>query len=894
MNMPDKQLIFTHNYLKESLLHKAFINGDNYSYTSLYKELNKNINEQDEIVVLLNFSHLLQSKANEFSIYKDLLTNISFLKEVLDFSKECILFNIEDIPIDEYHPQELLNILNYAKELNLKEYEIVYNLNNIKNNLSAKNPTFAPSFEKDYFNYCLKKDLQQYQASPKEINRSIHRAINIHKELEGAISDALKHFKDNKSCSFILCEPDNQYEPLTTILASYNIPYSYTNRKYNPRIPIIFTALCHFLLDPNEETLLDCLKLNAFNIPLDPKTLIELENKLIGIDLIRINNNEKLVLLQNIIDSLIQDKTHNVLEKAYTIISSSPLIKDEMELKSGNEIGKIIIDSANIINDENDINMIINYIEHLQITTSSFSNEKCIITDLWHPILNSDYVYILGATNKNYPGFEVKNGIFDEQFVSDINYPTLSKRNEAYMDELSWINNVANIEIKYSYYTNSYDKHSQELAYDIAILFDDIKEKDIPQWELPLNNDKTYPIHKLINNQAFQLFTKEIDDSWFIPASISSIETWFRCPYQYFLNKGLRLGSAPDDLLAANIIGSLMHKCLENYDKGRVIDNKPIKELLKDNIQLINDEMAELKKEWPHDEVLIDLTKERLIRAISKAISFLDKYNQMPSYTVFNNETKEYQEGNNYTFGSEYTIDEIKNKTHIMNEHLSFRGSIDRLNQHPITQQLSIIDYKSSAKTLSKQKIESGLQLQLLTYLIISILTLNKDKIKNKSKEKQINDLLDKYGLAVFYYSLKEDNIPIKAYRTISKQNELNNPLAKDFKDNATKKVEDNHKLKGKSFVTRDNNENIANTIATNSSVFSNPLSDYYKLMKKIYAFFVEDLLSENPSLGINTMPNEDLTCAYCDYHRICRYHGDNIKREAICSIESINEANND
>ena len=50
---------------------------------------------------------------------------------------------------------------------------------------------------------------------------------------------------------------------------------------------------------------------------------------------------------------------------------------------------------------------------------------------------------------------------------------------------------------------------------------------------------------------------------------------------------------------------------------------------------------------------------------------------------------------------------------------MRLKGIIDRIDT--CLGDLRILDYKSSAKTLSESKVKAGLQLQLLTYLIIAV-----------------------------------------------------------------------------------------------------------------------------------------------------------------------------
>lgn len=893
MDMSVQNITICPEYLKPHLLHKSFVEGSTLDkYTSLSRELTKySSNTYEDIFLLLNLSHLLKQNHKKFNIYKDLICNYQFLSEVLQFAREMILYGIDNIPDDEYHPKELSMILEYALTLPLIEKDIILNIDKTNEELKSQNITFAPSFESNYFRYKIKEQFISNNKNDKKIIKSLHKALNIHKEIEGSIKDSLKHFKNGETCAFILCEPSSQLPIIETILNTYKIPFSYTNKKEFTRITKVFSSLVNFMMTPNSRTLLTCLKENAFNTNINSEVITILERQLVDINLLDIDASLKET--QEIINNLLKEKEYTtILKNAYNLISSSKLLSDKNEMAVGNKIGKALQVSLPLIEDDKDVILLLDYIETLTATTNSFKNDKCIVTDLVHPVLNYDYIYVLGASEKNYPGFSPRNGIFDEQYVETIpSFPSIQERKEAFIRELEWLDECANKEILYSYYTNSYDKHEQNLSFTIQEAINQ-SEKDAHMWDLPITPEKEYAIHKLPKNLSKELFTKGDDKDWYIPSSISSIEKWYKCPYQYFLSKGLHLGSKDDELLAANTIGSIMHSCMENYDKGRTLEKKSKKELLIDNERLITEEIEKLRIEWPNSTVQLDITKERLIAAINKSISSLQKFNDMKAYTIYHNSKKEYDENNNFSLGAEFKINELNNNTRYMHDHLAFSGSIDRLNEKPSTKQISVIDYKSSTKTLSQTNIENGTQLQLLTYLIIAILYIHNDEIvttSEKAKLESINTILDKYGMAVFYYSLKEDNIVINKYRTTSKINPDISPTSPNYIDFANEKVEEKRKLRGKSFVRREDDEDISNTIRDKRGEFSFPLSNYYELLRKVYAFFVEDLVeSDKPILGINTLPNDDITCSYCDYSKICRYHGEKIKRSPVVEMDNL------
>ena len=88
-----------------------------------------NEDRDDPTAVLLQLKETLSQQQNSFPIYRDMLKYPAFLKEVLSFSRECLLWGIQktDLPADNDNEKELQKILAAVFSLNLAEKKIYAN-----------------------------------------------------------------------------------------------------------------------------------------------------------------------------------------------------------------------------------------------------------------------------------------------------------------------------------------------------------------------------------------------------------------------------------------------------------------------------------------------------------------------------------------------------------------------------------------------------------------------------------------------------------------------------------------------------------------------------------------------------------------------------------------------
>jgi ATP-dependent helicase/DNAse subunit B len=180
---------------------------------------------------------------------------------------------------------------------------------------------------------------------------------------------------------------------------------------------------------------------------------------------------------------------------------------------------------------------------------------------------------------------------------------------------------------------------------------------------------------------------------------------------------------------------------------------------------------------------------------------------------------------------------------------IALRGIIDRIDM--TSSAFRIVDYKSSAKRLKTDKVAGGLQLQLLTYLIIT------------------SKLFKKTPVGAFYLSMRNLDVTIPQYKFVKKD-------AIDF-DSVLSDAEiiKKHKLTGWFFVEKAEmfqSKNYVQGLINDQKVDKRYRFDLLKveeLFTEIYSYLVNEL-----SCGqIRRRPTEN-ACKFCDYASICWYKG--------------------
>ena len=845
--------ILCSEYQKEFIYQDLLTKSNGALGTRLFT-LSNLLERRNEVTVKTAFvvRRKLLEKEEEYPCYREMFNYPDFINEIISFAREMILWNIPttSLPSNTDREKELQSILSLVIQEDLVEHDIVRTCDkNIQKIDNYGEVDAYPQFETDYFKYKLTKEILSkdnihkisYASSTSTSERKY--ALSSRQEIEAVVQDICNR---NTPCNIILCSYDEQYPFLKQVFDRYHIPFYAYKENVCCNIPHIYAALLDFAIKKDNTSFITALKYNAFShvannriidfLNTHPDTYKEeiapVSLPLSSRDEKKINPiidecNSYLDSIREEIDYLLDSiNVNDATNRSYIVMSKLPILQDKKELEASLQVYNYLSNTLDEIHDELDAEFISKLILTISLTKVIPYSNFCTITDLTHPVPSKEISYILGCSGRAYPSVPTKKGLFDEAYVSNITeYPSLNERHHAYMKELDWVHHSGN-HIVYSYATNDYQGREIQLAFDIKQL-----NKDETSWKLVSNHVSNKEEHKLDSDTAEKLFTNE---NHLIKGSISSIERYFNCPYSYFIQSGLKVRdeslSTSDNAQIGTISHSVMENAVKKYGKSYPkITDEEIKEIL-------NPYFNELDIIHPTEQELHNLTKERLFHSLRIAIDYLQ---DIEDNTLFKpSHTEEHFESTIF-------------------DGLFLNGIIDRVDE--VNGKFRIVDYKSSEHELSATNIKAGLQLQLLTYLIV-------EASKNHATP-----------TGAYYYNMQVKNtaLPASGGYSVKKGIELKELNEELFKE----EMYDSRKLKGWAFEETSDEY-------TDYKKYYKPakLYDYQtvnEVIHELYAYFKDNLLEGNIKLD----PVEG-ACTFCDYKCICNFSGQARNAKAIVDDE--------
>ena len=493
-----------------------------------------------------------------------------------------------------------------------------------------------------------------------------------------------------------------------------------------------------------------------------------------------------------------------------------------------------------------------------KLTLSTKQTGGVILTDLKHAFIpNKKRAFLLSCTQEFYPQNPVNSGLFDDEYRLTIS----SDAKERYNFHKSTLHKLRNSfdEVIYSMPLGGYDGKKKDAPNELSVYFDSsegiaqrwkLVEKEKPNLDRPIRLSK-------VTSEA--LFFKEQE----LYGSVSSLEKFFHCPYQYFLTTGIGLRSAERYQIDNSVLGTLYHYVLE---KGIEAAHKAYAEKMFGNEAVYIDPLfSDLKCLYPKQSHEIDLMRDRTLAIINLSLEFLKDREQN---TVF----QPYKVEEN--FNKVIDLDR-KNKLHL-------NGFIDRIDK---TQDgFMIIDYKSSTKTLNEAQVMIGLQLQLATYLWMC---------------DQVLDLGLPYG--AYYFSFGQNNTALVEFNyelnspTVTKKFDpqlawFNGRRFKGWTTTPIFKIPDMKKAKIDETDLIKIDANASHIVGWRVNAGGNlSVGDHfdresiYEHLGSLYGNLIDDLASakiEKRNLGSS--------CQYCDYMHFCQFKGKAQKAPKIKKEDSI------
>lgn len=353
------------------------------------------------------------------------------------------------------------------------------------------------------------------------------------------------------------------------------------------------------------------------------------------------------------------------------------------------------------------------------------------------------------------------------------------------------------------------------------------------------NNDDDY-INKNLLSKIYE------DNTIF--SSVSKLEEFKKCPFSYFLKYILNIKERDTNILDYLKLGNIYHNILEEFS------NK----ILKDNINIENTTEKDVY-------ILID----NIVDNICKSDDLISMFEASAKYNYYISRIKkivgmsanaivnQIKDGSFIPKYFEINFDGIDKNSKVYNNikldlennyEMVLKGKIDRVDKLYIDDKeyIKILDYKSSDKRLSVEKVYYGLQLQILMYLDTFI------KIEQNMLNKEI------LPAGAFYFQIKEDMVE--------------NDYSKD-------KFEAKFDLKG--IIAKDENvikgfnKNVESKkirgVSTSEAISLEEFKDLLLLSNIITKEIGNDIVTGN----IKVHPykhKEETGCENCNYTDICNF----------------------
>lgn len=817
----------------------------------------------------LEASKIIRANKEKLKSYYEMVKYPSFIEEILSFyEKICEA----DLPIQKLNRKnELTEILNWLEE-NFHQYESEHNF--IEKIETGSFDSFVVMktgtsiFDEKILEKMIEngaKELKNHTIVPNRI--LFKKALNPRQECEAVIQDLLKREIHLKDVLVVLADYENELPVLRQVAKRYGIPLNIGNVKEQSEVVHVFSSGIELWLKRDTESLIDAIRKGFFDLEnsWELEKYIELFTGNETDFLKEFNHVETCLKEDHLLNKRDQEKLlnleKNAEEKRKEMVG---LYQDLMAIEHELDLLSFLFEyckNKKIMNDPAEVNVLLQIKEDIEACyklmeckealidfkyqvekkrkTTQVSVEGLAVTSIARSTHAKKLVYVLSLQQENYPGFSPLVGLFDESYVENTKYPSLKDRLDFHNECVSWIQTSAE-ELVLSFCCSSYDGKAKEASYEIEEF---VKTKPV-FWDLIQNEEKrNYRENKISEETAEKLFVKEDGK---IHGSISSFERYFLCPYSYFLQSGLRLYD--DDLIAMDgaMIGSIQHAVLEELIQKY---GKKYTEISSDLIaDLVKKQFDSLKKLYFNQKEQIECTQQRMIESLCVSLEFLKEMEENTSFVCAEQE---------YQFEMDLlSEDEVP---------IHLRGIIDRIDR--CQDALRILDYKSSDKNLSKNKVLAGVQLQLLTYLIIAT------KIFNAK------------AMGAYYFSLKNSTVKVKAGKLNGRNFEYSQIEEEDLRRDWIKEEE----LKGWTFddsnVLDYNGQHINNLSVKDGKVsIRGGKFDFKQVEKAIYELY--RILKENLLQGkIECSPKEG-ACLFCDYKPICTYRGSEKKIESLIEAE--------
>lgn len=817
------------------------------------------------IELMFSYQRAVKPLAKQLQVYASLVTTPSFLKECHSFIEDMKFYDIKpaELPESTFAEQEIKLILS-----------ILYPLTSamdITKQVLQELPMLSSLYIYDAFyndqEQCIIEQLLAKGAHmlplPKLMpEKSFYHAINLRQEVEACAQKLILDERSAEDCVITLASAN--YKPVVEqVFQRYQIPYTLLQSSSSSIMTQRFSNLISYAISKEMPQLLSCMDadlfahehLDAFREYIDifQVSLQTPFQHLQGVshhghildelEVAKLKELEEIAetVRQQLLPAILKLHTTDpkaLIQEMLTLVKASMVHASLDEIQVFTNIQNLFATCYEHLESLEDIAFLQPFVEEVSISHSVRELHGVLVCDLQQIIPDRPIQFLLGATQKNYPGYRANSGIFDEAYWKKTALPSMEERYQHYLKQCEKLLH-ANQTLIVSYPLGTYEGKGNEAALEIE------EEMACRSKAYPLieNYEKVERTFHIQADCAKQLFVKDHH----IKGSISAIERYIHCPYSYFLRYGLSLREPMEHGFSTSYMGTLSHFVLEALVEqyGKTYTKAAI-----DRIQdIVDEEVAAIQAVFPNNASLMNVIKHRFMDSFLQTLQRLDDFEAHSAMKPYKKE---------YEFLHEFRIDEQTS--------FALKGFIDRIDASGNMN--CILDYKSSSKALSEDRVFAALQLQLLTYSIVAKKDFGKDI------------------LGAYYISLKNENIPYAAGKMKRRPVEYIESDLASYEDAVGKA----HRLHGWTMrkdidMLDDNGNHIVGVSCNKDGVVKARTYYRYDALEEYFSSIYQIVGKRMLHGDIGCTPDAD-ACLFCAYASICRFKGFPSERKPLIEAE--------
>lgn len=618
-------------------------------------------NIQNNSIVICNNNYKLELLKNIKKLVNiKLLSMDEFIKSYyFDYDEKTILYLMKKYNIKYEVAREYLNNLIYIEDKKYNNEKLDF-LVNIKHELIENNLLI---FNRRFKNYIKDKNIIIYRYSLSKFEKYLLKDIDYE----------------------IIEKEHKEYKPTIYEFDSLEEEVEFVARSISKLI----------------NNGVEISKIKLANIS---KDYINIINKIFNFYNLKIDKFNDIPIISTIIGKTFYDNLNSVEDGVKSI-----------EEYSNTDVYKKIIDICNKYiwcDDVNDLKLLIEYdLNHTYIENIKYTNMIEVID--YKNYDNSDYVFLLGFNQGIVPKIFKDEDYINDNIKPDYVDNTIEKNIKEKTDTIKSIKNIENLTITYKlkndfntfYPSNLIDELGVEvkrLKLDYKISYSEISDKITltnyldslikfaqvndslnllnSNYDIPYN---TYA-HKFTGIDKLKL-NNYIKRQKTFNLSYTNMDNYNRCAFRYYVDKILGLNNMEDSI--GIILGNIYHDVLEKAVKKDIDVEKEVNDYIqRNNIELTNSNKFFIRRSIKNIKYVIEVLKKQNSFSNLKNIE-TEKFVKIP-----------------------------------MKDNINFVGFIDKIVYNTINDQTiaAIIDYKTYVKKPSLKYIESGIGLQLPTYMYLS------------------------------------------------------------------------------------------------------------------------------------------------------------------------------